>query len=108
MIQINKPPKWEINEETDTEDFQNCVFKSISCCGLSGFVPKEKEAVLLTSIEKDIQTHCKKLKIKQPPGFTEVILSVIEVEWTDGFFMRKQVLYAQNIVILLAYIIGLL
>ena len=64
----------EINEETDTEDFQNCVFKSISCYGLSGFVPKEKEAVLLTSIEKDIQTHCKKLKIKQPPGFTEVDL----------------------------------
>ena len=61
-------------EETDTEDFQNCVFKSISCCCLSGFVPKEKEAVLLTSIEKDIQTRCKKLKIKQPPGFTEVDL----------------------------------
>ena len=88
----------EINEETDKEDFQNCVFKRISCCGLSGFVPKEKEAVLLTNIEKDIRTHCKKnCKLNNLQVLQRWILSAIEVEFTDGFLIRKQVLYAQNI-----------
>ena len=72
-IQINKPPKWKSMKKQTRRIFRTVylrVYRAVACQGLF----QKKEAALLTSIEKDIQTHCKKLKIKQPPGFTEVDL----------------------------------